>query len=134
MSHLKLAVNRTLAAFKLLLLGLLLTASPTLLAAEKDPQLAWEKIHAGAMVLDVRTAEEFSQGHLPQAVNIPFQQVAEEFAARNIPKDTPIVLYCRSGRRSGKAQEALIAAGYTQTYNGGGFEGLSQHAATSEKP
>ncbi|HCE52794.1 MAG TPA: rhodanese-like domain-containing protein, partial [Shewanella baltica] len=51
-------------------------------AADQDPVIAWDKIAAGAMVLDVRTPEEFAEGHLANAVNIPFEQVAEEFAKR----------------------------------------------------
>ena len=93
-------------------------------AADQQPQVAWEKIAAGAMVLDVRTPEEFAAGHLANAVNIPFEQVAAEFAKRGIAKDAPVVLYCRSGRRSSIATEALVAAGYTQTYNGGGYQTL----------
>lgn len=93
-------------------------------AAVQEPRLAWEKIAAGAMVLDVRTPEEFAEGHLTNAVNIPFEQVAEEFAKRGITKNTPVVLYCRSGRRSSIAAEALTTAGYIQIYNGGGYQTL----------
>lgn len=56
-------------------------------AADQDPVIALDKIAAGAMVLDVRTPEEFAEGHLANAVNIPFEQVAEEFAKRGIAKD-----------------------------------------------
>lgn len=93
-------------------------------ATDQDPAIAWDKIASGAMVLDVRTPEEFAEGHLANAVNIPFEQVTEEFAKRGIAKDAPVVLYCRSGRRSSIATEALVAAGYTQTYNGGGYSTL----------
>ena len=41
-------------------------------------------------------------------------------------KDKSVVVYCRSGRRSGIANEALISAGYTNTYNGGGYQSLNQ--------
>lgn len=95
-------------------------------AADQAPHVAWEKIASGAMVLDVRTPEEFAAGHLANAVNIPFEQVAAEFAKRGIAKDTPVVLYCRSGRRSGIATDALVAAGYTKTYNGGGYQTLAE--------
>ncbi|MCS6160680.1 rhodanese-like domain-containing protein [Shewanella baltica] len=102
-------------------------------AADQDPVIAWDKIAAGAMVLDVRTPEEFAEGHLANAVNIPFEQVAEEFAKRGIAKDAPVVLYCRSGRRSSIATEALVAAGYTQTYNGGGYSTLVEAQKTPAK-
>lgn len=101
-------------------------------ATDQQPQVAWEKIAAGAMVLDVRTPEEFAAGHLANAVNIPFEQVAAEFAKRSIAKDAPVVLYCRSGRRSSIATEALVAAGYTQTYNGGGYQTLADAQPKTE--
>ncbi|ABN62264.1 rhodanese-like domain-containing protein [Shewanella baltica] len=102
-------------------------------AADQDPAVAWDKIAAGAMVLDVRTPEEFAEGHLANAVNISFEQVEEEFAKRGIAKDAPVVLYCRSGRRSSIATEALVAAGYTQTYNGGGYSTLVEAQKTPAK-
>lgn len=117
-----------------LLTATLLVASNTAVAADKDPQAAWERIHQGAMVVDVRTPDEFAAGHLEGAINIPFEQISAEFAARGIAKDTQVVLYCRSGRRSGVANDALIADGYNNTYNGGAYETLAstENAAKSK--
>jgi rhodanese-related sulfurtransferase len=70
--------------------------------AKHDPQL---------FVLDVRTPEEYAQGHVPGAVNIPHDQVAARLA--DIPKDKDVVLYCRSGHRAGIAAGVLSAQGYT---------------------
>jgi len=123
-----------LALFCLLSLVLMPLLVPTMAnAAEQDAAIAWDKIAAGAMVVDVRTPEEFAEGHLTNAVNIPFEQVAEEFAKRGIAKDAPVVLYCRSGRRSGIAIEALVAAGYTQTHNAGGYQSLIEAQKTPAK-
>ncbi|MGI2261491.1 rhodanese-like domain-containing protein [Shewanella sp. GXUN23E] len=88
---------------------------------------AWERAANGAMVVDVRTPAEFAQGHLPGAINIPLPEVTQQFAARQIPKDADIVLYCRSGNRSGQAQRALINLGYSNTFNGLGYDGLMSH-------
>lgn len=77
---------------------------------------------AGALVLDVRTAEEFAQGHVPQARNIPHDQVARR-AAELGPPSTPIVVYCKSGKRSAAAIEALSKLGYQQLWNAGGYDG-----------
>lgn len=63
-------------------------------------------------VLDVRTPKEFAEGHVPGAVNIPYDQVASHLG--EIPKDDEIVLYCHSGRRAGLAAEELEANGYTR--------------------
>jgi rhodanese-related sulfurtransferase len=71
------------------------------LQVKKDPAL---------FVLDVRSPEEFAAGHVPGAVNIPHDQVASRLA--EIPKNKEVVLYCRSGRRSGLAAETLEANGY----------------------
>lgn len=116
--------SKQLLGVALLSLSSVAIVPPSANAADQQPQVAWEKIASGAMVLDVRTPEEFATGHLANAVNIPFEQVTAEFAKRGIAKDTPVVLYCRSGRRSGIAAEALIGAGYTQTYNAGSYQAL----------
>lgn len=63
-------------------------------------------------VLDVRTPEEFVTGHVPGAVNIPYDQVGARLA--EVPRDKDIVLYCRSGRRAAMAAEALAENGYTR--------------------
>jgi len=63
-------------------------------------------------VLDVRTPKEYAAGHVPGAVNVPYDQVAAQLA--EIPKDKDVVLYCHSGRRAGLAAEVLEANGYTK--------------------
>ena len=65
----------------------------------QDAFLASLKADAKALfVLDVRTPEEYAAGHVPGAVNIPHDQLASRLA--EVPKDTEVVLYCRSGRRA----------------------------------
>ncbi|GLP96605.1 rhodanese-like domain-containing protein [Paraferrimonas sedimenticola] len=112
-------------------IGIALLCISTLVAAEavpqKDPQVAWGHIEQGALVVDVRTAEEFEVGHLNNAAHVPFEQIGEWAQAQNIAKDQSIVLYCRSGRRSGIATETLMSMGYTNVYNGGGLESLQTH-------
>ncbi|UAL45415.1 rhodanese-like domain-containing protein [Shewanella inventionis] len=95
-----------------------------LFATEQQGSVAWQKIHQNATLIDVRTAEEFAAGHIEGAINIPFENIVTELAKLNIAKNTEVVLYCRSGRRSGIAQDALIEQGYTATYNAGGFDTL----------
>jgi rhodanese-related sulfurtransferase len=77
---------------------------------------------AGAVVLDVRTPAEFAAGHVPGARNIPVDEV-ERRAAELGPISTPIVVYCKSGRRSAAAIEALSRLGYSRLWNAGGYEG-----------
>ena len=79
--------------------------------------------------IDVRSASEYSEGHVEQAVNIPHNEIADEIAALNTNKDATIYVYCRSGRRSGMAKETLESMGYTQVTNLGGLEDALARAA-----
>lgn len=81
-------------------------------------------ITEGATVIDVRTAEEMAEGMLPGAVPIPHAEIVSGMAALELSADTTLVLYCRSGRRSGLATTALREAGYTRVINGGGYGDL----------
>lgn len=78
----------------------------------------------GARVVDVRTPAEFAEGHVPGAVNVPFDEIARR-AGEVGPKDAPVVLYCRSGRRSGVAAETLRALGYTKVYDAQRYDALA---------
>ena len=68
---------------------------------------------ADALILDVRSAEEFSASHVPGARNIPFDEIGDRLAEIGEAKSAPIVVYCQSGRRAGKAADTLLDAGYT---------------------
>ena len=70
-------------------------------------------------LLDVRTAEEFQSGYIPGAVNISLQDLNQKM--NKIPKDKPVVVYCRSGNRSAHAAQALLQAGYTEVLDLGGI-------------
>jgi len=82
---------------------------------------AWQQIDHGALILDVRTAEEFASGHLDGALNIPHTVVAQHLDEIGTDKEHPIVLYCKSGGRAGRALKTLQSLGYTHLYNGGGL-------------
>lgn len=96
-----------------LLIGLLLTA---MVSGSAVAETIW---------IDVRSAEEFNDGHLPGAVNIVHTEISSKIAAITQDKNAEIKLYCRSGRRSGLAEAALKELGYTKVQNAGGFEALS---------
>lgn len=89
-------------------------------------KLAWPMIEQGALLIDVRTVEEFSQGHIDGALNIPWQQTDDLLAAIGTDKQCPVVVYCRSGNRSGKAKVVLETKGYTNVFNATGFEALKE--------
>lgn len=79
---------------------------------------------ARAIWIDVRTPEEFAEGHIEGAVNLPFDQIGARIHEVTADKNAPIHLYCRSGRRSGLALETLKAQGYTNLVNRGGYRDL----------
>lgn len=71
------------------------------------------------VLLDVRTPEEFASGHISGAININVDELPNRLS--EVPKDEPIVVYCRSGRRSAIAAQLLSDAGYTPIYDLGGI-------------
>lgn len=73
-----------------------------------------------AILLDVRTPQEYSEGHIPCSENIPLQNIAgiRRVADR---KNTPLFVYCHSGARSSQAASALREMGYTHVKNIGGL-------------
>ena len=71
---------------------------------------------AGAKVVDVRTPQEFASGHVPGAINIPYDEIGKR-ASEIGPPSTQVLLYCRTGRRSGIAADALDRAGYKKVYD-----------------
>ena len=73
------------------------------------------------VLLDARSEEEFSEGHIPGAIVIPHEEVSERAESEIPEKDVPVFVYCRSGRRSKIAAEALVALGYSEVYEFGGI-------------
>jgi len=73
-------------------------------------------IEGGARLVDVRTPEEFVAGHISGAVNIPVQDLDRRMGEIE-PKDRAIVVYCRSGNRSGRAARMLRSAGYLAVHD-----------------
>ena len=79
---------------------------------------------AGAVLLDVRSPQEYREGHVPGSQNVPLQQLdkVEEMTEN---KDTILYAYCRSGARSRQAVSLLQAMGYTNILNIGGIAAYS---------
>ena len=75
----------------------------------------------GYIILDVRTQEEYDQGHIPGAIVISHEELAEKSEDVLTDKDQLILVYCRSGRRSKIAAEALVELGYTNIKEFGGI-------------
>ena len=74
------------------------------------------------IVVDVRSLEEYNEGHIPNAVSIPLETIENEAEAKLKNKDDLILVYCRSGRRSREAALKLIEKGYTNVIDFGGIK------------
>jgi rhodanese-related sulfurtransferase len=74
----------------------------------------------GAQLIDVRNPQEFLNGAVPGAINIPVGQLVQTGAAQ-LDKNKPVIAYCLSGGRSEQAVMILNAVGFKQTYNAGGI-------------
>ena len=99
------------------------------LAGGGDPVIAkqaWPMIDQGALLIDVRTAEEFAAGHITGAINIPWQETDKLMAAIGPDLRRQVVVYCRSGNRSGKAMVVLQNKGYTGVFNATGYEAMKE--------
>ena len=75
----------------------------------------------GYIILDVRTQDEYDQGHIPGAIVISHEEIAEKAKEVLTDKEQLILVYCRSGRRSKLAAEALVELGYTNIKEFGGI-------------
>ena len=75
----------------------------------------------GYIILDARTQEEYDEGHIPGAIVISHEEITEKAEEVLTDKDQLILVYCRSGRRSKIAAEALVELGYTNIKEFGGI-------------
>lgn len=91
--------------------------------AELDPVVFRDKVKAtkGAVVVDVRTPEEFAEGHLENAINIDVKAADFEQKSASIDKSKPVFVYCLSGIRSKRAALSLQQRGYKVTSMKGGI-------------
>ena len=80
-------------------------------------------LQEGAIILDVRSKVEFEGGHIKGALNIPVDQLRNNFSKLK-DKNKPIITCCASGMRSASAKSILISGGYTSVFNGGGWNSL----------
>ena len=87
---------------------------------------AWPMIDQGALLIDVRTQEEFADGHIAGSINIPWEETDKLIAIIGPDKQRQVVVYCRSGNRSGKAMVVLQNKGYSGIFNATGYQALKE--------
>lgn len=80
------------------------------------------------VLIDVRTEEEYKSGHIPRAINIPNTEIENVI---NYDKDTPIAVYCRTGKRSKEAALTLEKMGYTKIYDLGSINNYEGELITN---
>jgi NADPH-dependent 2,4-dienoyl-CoA reductase/sulfur reductase-like enzyme/rhodanese-related sulfurtransferase len=96
------------------------------------PQTDWETISAMTekpFLIDVRTPLEYANGHIPDAVNVPVDELRERIA--DLPRNRPVVTYCQAGQRGYLATRILMQAGFTVSNLGGGYKTYRLHATRS---
>ena len=86
-----------------------------------DEAIAMMEAENDYIILDVRTPEEFSEKHIPGAINVANETIGSEEIPELPDKDQLILVYCRSGNRSKQASEKLVALGYTNIVEFGGI-------------
>lgn len=89
--------------------------------AKCDPKKEVKKV-SRSVVIDVRSAREYKAGHLRNALHIPLDVIGKKISKAVPDKNTPIYLYCRSGRRSSIALKILEKMQYKNLYNAGGLK------------
>lgn len=121
MERLSLDTNTPVKIFIGVLLTLIVSAFGINAAvASKRSDTAWQELDKGAMLIDVRTLEEFNEDHLPNAINMPLSDL--NTLANPIHRSQPIVVYCRSGNRAAHAERLLYDMGFANVFNGGGLD------------
>lgn len=97
----------------LVLLMLVLLAVPALARdiSVQDAAALLQNPPQGLVIVDVRTPAEFREGHLPGAVNMDYFGGPFETQIQSLPKTAPVLLYCRTGNRSGSAYDVMTKAG-----------------------
>lgn len=86
-----------------------------------DEAVAMMKRESGYIILDVRRPDEYATGHIPNAINVPNENIGTDEISQLPNKDQLIMVYCRSGRRSKEAAEKLVKLGYTNIVEFGGI-------------
>ncbi|MFT5140946.1 MAG: phage shock protein E [Lysobacterales bacterium] len=138
----ELEINRLAIQFILITSCFLLSVRPVLAGEEAKVQLGkevskvevrgdialakqgWELLEQGALLIDVRSEEEFQSGTIEGSLNIAHSEIDLLAQAIGDELDRKVVLYCRSGKRAEKAKDQLEALGYTGIFNASGYDAL----------
>lgn len=127
-------IYTVLAATSLFLMSCANNTAEQMVLAPKAFKEAIDK-NAAAPVIDVRTAEEFNNGHIEKAVNIDYNSADFETKIAAYPKDEPIYIYCQGGSRSAGAALKMKELGFTKVYDmQGGMVAYNSEFAPKDAP
>ena len=104
------------AAFLLIACG-----GPGYKQISQDEAMKIMEEESGFLIVDVRRPDEFAEGHIEGAINVPNEGITDEMPEELPDKDQLLLIYCRTGRRSKEASEKLAKIGYTNVYEFGGI-------------
>ena len=109
------------------------TSQSKLSDTKKSPEAIIREIKEGkAYLVDVRTPEEYKEGHLAYSKNIDIKAADFKTQVSKLDRSKPVYLYCRSGNRSGKAADTLQTLNFKAAYNIGGFADLKTAGLPAE--
>ena len=100
-------------AFLLVAAGSACAEAPSAATIDRQDLAARISDASAPVIFDVRSEKEFGSGHIPGAVNLPYDEVADRMAGQALDPDEEIIVYCESGRRAAVAEEAFRHAGFT---------------------
>lgn len=96
-----------------------------------DADVVRDRLVAGATVIDVRTPEEYADGHVDGAVLADLEGGEFDGVVADLPRDASYVVYCATGRRAAVAVQRMLDDGFTDVVNGGGFEDMTALGVTT---
>ena len=125
----KTSIRRALEKLTLVSVTALIMAVAFMLSAcdkgyehiSQDEAMQIMEEETGYLIVDVRRPDEFEEGHIEGAINVPNEEIADEVLEELPDTDQLLLVYCRTGRRSKEAAEKLAEIGYTNVYEIGGI-------------
>ncbi len=116
-------------AFGLMFVGFRASADPFIL----EPQLVYERVAEGALLIDVRTPHEVESGVIPGSILVPYDEIEERIGEISVEKMHAILVYCASGRRASKGAATLRGLGFVNVSNAGGYDELKEYWGEKDK-
>ncbi|MCB0351984.1 MAG: rhodanese-like domain-containing protein [Bdellovibrionales bacterium] len=112
--------------FVFIALGIFFIYPKLSLAEFATTDVVKKAVDSGALVIDVRTPQEFESGHAKEAINVPYDEIVDNPRMLQESKDRAIIVYCRSGRRSSIAKSTLESLGFRNILNAGGVSEMEK--------